>query len=128
MRADRDAFGRAIVEVLRDPAIADGVFLFKPSTVGPTARRWRRVAESGDFEAFVSTVVPDIVDSVIFQLLHAIDDELFELTVTTDDDEKVTLPKEAIGEAAGWYLMDDEGWRHRFSKCSVDGEAPESDP
>ncbi|MBX3445013.1 MAG: hypothetical protein KF774_21615 [Planctomyces sp.] len=107
-----EEFAEILIQHARDPAVCASDMLFKSR--GPTGKRWRASALGGSPEAFAKAIVPDIVDRVMFYLLHAIDDGLLKLSFTASNGKTVDLATETDG-LAGWY-MGSEGWRASYAK------------
>lgn len=81
---------------------------------GPDGERCRAVATSSGQRDVPTTLVPDIVDQVLFELLDAIDNERLPLAWPTSEGRCVPLSEFGQGELAGW-LMGSPGWRHAYS-------------
>ncbi len=75
---------------------------------------WRR-AGSHLRNLRVSRIPWDVVDEVLFYLLHAIDEGLLRLTFTASNGVAVDLTEQGLSELAGWY-MGSGGWRAMYSK------------
>jgi hypothetical protein len=107
-----DEFGRGLMEKVRDPAIDDCDRL--PATKGLAGARMRAAALSETAQKYV---VPDVVDSVLFYLLKAIDNGDLSISWRSADGRMVDLTQEGQGELAGLLAGDDpDAWRPRFSK------------
>ena len=66
-------FAEMLMRWVRDPSIDSCDTLASRRMFGPTGERWRdRLAEPQAREA-MSQLIPDIVDEVLFKLLHALD-------------------------------------------------------
>lgn len=63
----------------------------------------------------LSAAIPDVVDCVLFQLLHAIDSGELKLTFRSKSGEIVDLTEDGFSELGGWLLGSD-GWCVLYSK------------
>lgn len=66
-------------------------------------------------EPVAEKIIPDIVDSVVFSLLDAIDNGHLRLALTDPSGKIVDLQHDGLGELGGWY-MGSGGWRAQYSK------------
>jgi hypothetical protein len=108
-----EEFAKALIEKVRDTTIASNDRTLTEEHV--IAKRWKQAAANGSAEAFARVIVPDVVDSAMFHLLHAIDDGLLKLSFTDSNGKTVDLSSEGLGELAGWYMGSD-GWRAKYAK------------
>jgi hypothetical protein len=109
-----EAFGRALVRLVRDEAVRSGDRALAGSGASPRTRAWREaVVDRGCADA-VHRVIPDIVDLTLFHLLEAVDNGRLSLSYRSGEAEPVDLTDAGLGELAGWFLGMD-GWREQFS-------------
>jgi hypothetical protein len=113
MTAEIEEFARTLIQQVRDIAIQTNDRTLSEAHV--VAERWKEAAASGSPEAFAKVLIPDIVDSAMFHLLHAIDDGLLKLSFTASNGNTVDLSMEGLSELAGWYMGSD-GWRAKYAK------------
>ena len=106
-----EEFAKLLVQEVRDSAIRSCEVLLRPNAAGPTAKRWKEAA-AGNSESFAKTIIPDVVDDTIFELLRAIDEGHLKLSFTDSSGNQVDLC--ANGELAGWYAGGD--WPMQYSK------------
>jgi hypothetical protein len=106
--------GRSLIQHVRDRAIQECDRLASGQSVGPDGQRWDGVLSSDQSRSAVAALIPDIVDQTMFQLLHALDNELVPLAFRHADGSIVPLNAVGMGEMGGWY-MGSPGWRHEFS-------------
>ena len=106
--------GRALIQHVRDRAIQECDRLAAGHSVGPDGQLWNDVLSSTDGRGAVTALIPGIVDQTMFQLLHALDNELLPFAFRHADGSLVPLDDVGMGEMAGWY-MGSPGWRHSFS-------------
>ena len=60
-------------------------------------------------------LIPDIVDSVVFEMLNACDNEELPIEWVETSGRRISMDELThSGESAGWYIGDD-GWRNRYS-------------
>lgn len=107
-----EEFARILVQEVRDNAVRNCDGFLKPVSNSPEARRWR---QSGADPAALGFVIPDVVDGVVFCLLHAIDQGELPLRFVSSSGRAIDLTEEGQGELAGWY-MGSGGWRAMFSQ------------
>jgi hypothetical protein len=85
------------------------------------AKTWKANIQNTTPRSFALTIIPDIVDDTIAQLLGEIDQGIFRLFFTASTGRTVDLSTEGLGELSGWY-GGGGGWISRYSKerCSDD--------
>jgi hypothetical protein len=110
-----EEFAKTLVQQVRDATIKSCDSLLRANAVHPVTNRWRETARDGNLESIATVLVPDIVDDTIFHLLLAIDEGHLKLSFTAANGRKVELPKDGLGELAGWY-MGRGGWRALYSE------------
>ncbi len=109
-----EEFAALLVRSVRDTTIRAGDLQSKPGVSAPVAQRWR---EAGVVDT-ATTVIPDVVDEAVFQLLNAIDQGVLRLSFTSEEGSVIDLSEAGRGELAGWY-MSSGGWRSRYSEERV---------
>ena len=107
-------FGKLLMRLVRDRAIAACDRLASGEMVGPDGERWRTVLSTTDAREAVMNLIPDVVDQTLFELLNAVDNGEFPLAWRQSDGSLVGLDHLGLGEMAGW-LMGSPGWRHQYS-------------
>lgn len=107
-------FARILVEQVRDPAIQSCDMTLNRDGKYATAIRWREARARCTPKEFAAMLIPDIVDSVLFHLLHAIDGGSLEVTFSASSGKSVNLTQEGMSELAGWYASKD--WPKAYSK------------
>jgi hypothetical protein len=112
-RPEIEEFARILVRQVRDAAIRSNDVSLGPQFTDAIAKRWRESARTGQLEPIAKTVIPDVVDSTIFYLLHAIDDGVLQLSFTDPNGQTVNLTKQGLSELGGWYMGE---WREKFTK------------
>ncbi len=112
-RPEIEEFAKTLMASVRDAAIRENdlVFLAKDAT----ATRWRDAAACRSHEEFAKAIIPEIVDSVLYYLLYAIDDGQLKLSYTASSGKIVDLAKDGESELAGWYIGCD-AWRAKYAK------------
>ena len=119
MNSDVEEFAKNLIEAVRDRAVDsfDGILVRNMNS--ETTRKY--VEEFGEnMESSIRNVIPDIVDTTIFYLLKAIDNQDIALFYGKQNAELVDLEADGMGELAGNYVADDaDGWRQRFSRSRV---------
>lgn len=61
-------------------------------------------------------LVPDIVDTALFQLCDALDNAEFPLAWQASDGSYIQLEELGKGEMAGWIAATGRGWIAKFSR------------
>ena len=114
-----EEFAEHLIKCVRDRAIEsyDGILI--KNMKSPTTRKY--VELFGDqLESAVVNIVPDVVDTTIFYLLKAIENQELAIIYKTQDGEVVDLDERGLAEMAGNYITDDaEGWRQKFSHSRI---------
>src|SRR4051812_35314126 len=106
-----EEFAQLLVQRVRDAAVSQSDILLRPDREASLARR-RRTGSPPDA---LELAIPDIVDSVMFHLLHAIDAGGLHLTFVASTGREVDLAAEGKGELAGCYTGTD-GWLSRYAR------------
>jgi hypothetical protein len=110
-----EEFGERLVRHVRDDAIRNCGLPLRPGYQGADGERWRAAAAAGD-HALAKMMIPECVDSMVGQLLYAMDDaNLLHLSFTTKRGETVDWSVVGWGEPVGWY-GGYPGWRSWYSK------------
>ena len=112
--AELDRFAERLMTNVRDQAIVDLDARVSEPARDPISRRWAKVIQGDQTRDTVRALIPEIVDHVLYQLLHAIDNEDLPLAWLNEDGSCTSLEELGLGEMAGW-MMPPEGWRERFS-------------
>lgn len=113
MKPEIEEFARIVVEKIRDTAIESNDRALSEQHI--LAKRWKNAAVGGSPDEFAKVLIPDVVDSTLFYLLHAIDDGLLKLSFTASNGKSIDLSKEGLSELAGWY-MGSGAWRAQYSR------------
>lgn len=111
-----EEFGRILVQQVRDYAIRSSESSLNPEAQDVESRRWREKLSGSTPESFAREIIPDVVDTTIFHLLRAIDQELLRLSFPASTGKSVDLSAEGYGELSGWYMGGEDGWRAKYSK------------
>lgn len=107
------AFAEDLVKNVRDRAIKNcDVQLHTENLNSPIAARWEAIKRNGSFNQFAEMLISDVVDSVLFSLLNAIDDGSLPVFIKGKD-ALIDLADEGYGELGGSYMAE---WRSKFSK------------
>lgn len=118
IRPEIEHFAKALVELVRDPAINAGEMSIRSRNL--SGLRWRAAAESGGVEEAVRAAWIEAVDDAIAQLLFAIEEGQLRLKLETPDGDDVDLQAAGNGEMVGWYMAPAEySWRAKYSKHRV---------
>lgn len=110
MRPELREFAEMFVRHVRDRAIQMADVSLSPDSNDPAARRWRAAGVKR-----AEVVIPDVVDTALFALLNAVDEELLRLVFCPRDGVALDLCEDGQGELGGWYMTSD-GWRATYSK------------
>jgi hypothetical protein len=109
-------FAEMLMRLVRDPAIDSCDALASRRMFGPIGKRWREVLADGHTREALSELIPDIVDEVLFKLLHALDQGDVPLAWRSEDGSYVDLYDLGKSEMAGWLVgSDPDCWRARYS-------------
>ena len=106
-----EEFAEILVRQVRDAAVRNCDALLQPNAASRAAKRWRQSTVKSES---LRTIIPDVVDEVVFSLLQAIDQGSLRMKFVSGGAE-VDLTAEGLGELAGWY-MGHGGWRAMFSR------------
>jgi len=86
-----------------------------PHFRSPSTTRRREALRSAELEVVRSSLIPDIVDEVIFRVLLAIDQGDLEVFVRSPQSgEHLSLVEAGFQELAGEFIGDDDGWRQQY--------------
>ncbi len=112
-----EEFARDLMRRVRDEAIDACDILVSEEQSRTHGAPWSRALgpdSAGERELF-RTLIPEVVDIVLFHLLNAIDNDDLELSLTVGG---TSLRLSQIGERemAGWLACGRGGWVDRFSE------------
>ena len=108
-----EEFAKLLVNHVRDASIQSSDNILDATHV--IAKRWRSAGRHGDLKSIAKTLIPDIVDNTIFNLLDAIDNGALKISFKASNGKVVNLPEDGLWELAGWYMGSDS-WREKYSK------------
>jgi len=115
--SELDRFARLLVRLVRDRAIHNCDQLMTGRIRGSVGERWRHLTESKDVKEVLSSLIPDVVDEVIFELLNAIDNGDLPMGWQGTEGAFVSLEELGQREMAGWYALPSQGgWIENFSE------------
>jgi hypothetical protein len=106
-------FAKALMRLVRDPAIEGADQLISGRMEGPDGERWRHFVTSDDVRRALIALIPEVVDQTLFEFLNAVDNDELPIEWRTDGS-PISLRDLGLGEMAGW-LMASPGWRHKYS-------------
>jgi hypothetical protein len=111
-----DLFGEILMEKVRDFTIEVWEKTIKGEMKSEESQKLHRlISDSGQSE-LIKDLVPEIVDTTLHNLLWMLEqEELINVTVNVDGDEKQASLKEESDGLAG-ELYTEDGWIYRFSK------------
>ena len=107
-----EEIGRLLVQLVRDEAIQSCDRNLRPAAKGFVADRWRSLGPENSVDTVARTLIPDIVDDTLWQLMRALDEGTFPLSFTASNGKTVDLTKN--GELMGWYAGQD--WLAEYSR------------
>lgn len=110
-----EEFAKALVTLVRDPAIQSNDRALLPTAQYALATRWKKAANELAPEDFARVLIPDIVDDTILYLFNAIDEGILRLKYAVSKGNVVDLSALGHGELAGW-LPGSDGWVAMYSK------------
>ena len=113
-RQEVQRFAEALMTLVRDRAIEACDRLASGRMVGPDGERWSSLLAAAEAREAVVTLIPDVVDQTLFNLLNAIDNDELALSWRQSNGSFVSLNELCLEESAGW-LMGSPGWRHQYS-------------
>jgi hypothetical protein len=114
-----EEFAAGLLREVRDASIRECDSLLQPHALSPQARRWREAA-AGDPRALQRMMVADVVDTVIANLLDAVDHERLRLRFVAEDGTEVDLATVGKRELTGWYVA---SWRAKSQERYFDDDA-----
>ncbi len=114
-RTELHRFAQLLMRVVRDPSIQD-LDALAARWMGPVDKRWRELLSDRKARAAVQELIPDIVDQVLFRLLHALDQGDLPLAWQREDRSYVALSDLGKSEMTGWLVMSEpDSWRAQYS-------------
>lgn len=115
-KAELHRFAEMLIRIVRDQSIDSCDALASRRMFGPTGKRWRDLLADRHAREAVSQLIPDIVDEVLFKLLHALDQGDIPLAWRREDGAYVDLYDLGRSEMAGWLVgAGPDCWRARYS-------------
>ena len=109
-------FAEMLMRWVRDPSIDSCDTLASRRMFGPTGERWRDWLAEPQAREAMSQLIPDIVDEVLFKLLHALDQGDMPLAWRRENGTYVDLYDLGRSEMAGWLVgTGPDCWRARYS-------------
>jgi hypothetical protein len=114
-RAELHRFAELLMRVVRDQSIRD-LDALAARWMGPPDKRWRGLLSGQNTRATVQELIPDMVDQVLFRLLHALDHRDLPLGWQREDGSYVNLSDLGKSEMVGWLVTTEpDSWRARYS-------------
>jgi hypothetical protein len=114
--AEIEEFAKVLMRQVRDTAIQNCDMLLRPVGESPTAKRWRAAQRTGSPEVLAKEMIPDVVDTTLWYLLHAIDEGVLRLLYTSQNGKLVDLGAEDLDGLAGWLGGGRDGWTKKYSQ------------
>lgn len=115
-KAELHRFAEMLMRLVRDPSIDECDALASRRMFGPTGERWRNVLADRHAHEAMTQLIPDVVDQVLFKLLHALDQGDMPLAWMREDGTCVDLYDLGRSEMAGSLVgSDPDCWRARYS-------------
>jgi hypothetical protein len=111
--AELQRFAELLMTKVRDQAIAECDRLARGEIRGPSGERWRAAKAGSDTEVALLRLIPDIVDQTLFELLDAIDNDVFPILWRGEDGSVDALREIGKWEMAGWLAGGD--WPRTYS-------------
>lgn len=112
-----DKFGRALVQNVRDEAISDWAMIVSGQMISERAQevRDRLSTLSTEQQHAVTSLVPEVVDTVLHHLLRFLEEEVdVEVAVNADGGRVPSLRD--VSDGLPGELYTDEGWIARFGE------------
>ncbi|HZB32322.1 MAG TPA: hypothetical protein VE465_19340 [Streptosporangiaceae bacterium] len=113
-QADLRQFAELLMRLVRDQAIASCDALAAGRMGGASGNRWRELLADERTRQAVRTLIPEIVDEVLFYFVNALDADDLPLAWRREDGSYVDL-YELGGSELGGDLMVSDGWRAQYS-------------
>jgi hypothetical protein len=123
--AELRQFAELLMRLVRDESIATCDALASGRMGGAGGKLWRELLTDDRVREAVQTLVPEIVDHVLFYFVNALDGDDLPLAWRRQDGSYVDL-YELGGSELGGDLMMSDGWRARYSSQRF--LAPGADP
>lgn len=109
-------FAQRLIELVRDRAIDDCDQLASGRIRGAQGAAWREALSSAHARQAVELLLPDIVDTTLFELLNAVDNGELSLGWRIEDGSWVPLDELGRGEMGGLLMKGAGGWLEAFSR------------
>lgn len=127
MSKTEDEFAKKLVQKVRDVSIQSLDRMLKSAREGnkvASMQGWKNAEAEGKLP---EVMIADCVDTALFTLLDAIDNQVLRLQFEGDDGTQLDLGESQ--ELAGWFIGDiADSWRGRFAKERIDPGAPKRKP
>jgi hypothetical protein len=114
-REELQRFAEGLMRLVRDEAIRNSDALAAGKIGAAIGEHWKSVLADSGSRAAMRALIPDVVDEVLFQLLHALDSGDLPLAWQRQDGSYADLYDLGRSEMAGW-LMGTDGWRETYSQ------------
>jgi hypothetical protein len=108
-------FVRLLVQLVRDRAIDECDRLLDGGLRGPRGERWQSYGRDATTREALRTLIPDVVDDTLAQLLNAVENDLLPLAWQRADGSLVALTDMYRDGMVGPFMDGTEGWRGLFS-------------
>jgi hypothetical protein len=108
-----ESFAEQLMRTVRDRSIVASDHMLSKDMETMQKQR-RRPLNVDEVKKVMLALVPNIVDQVLFELLHAADNNDIALAWRDDRGGIQQLNELGMGEMAGWF-MGSPGWRNMFS-------------
>ena len=106
-------FAKKLIQKVRDNAVRSCDSQLSMTSNSPIAKRWREIVDSNDITKLQKTMIVDCIDDALFHLLDAIDNNQLKMIYLTDNNKRIDLAEEGLGEMSGSYASND--WTEQFS-------------
>ena len=119
---DDTRFAAALISRVRDDSIIICDTLAEGTMRGPQGARWRQRLQTPESRDLLRELIPDIVDTVLGELLLAVDQGQLPLAWQREDGSFAPLEQFGGGEMMGWYASGE--WIARFSSQRFTDDLP----